>query len=248
MKTSTEWTAHFQQNLQKQRIDWTQKPQITPGELRRIRYGLRAWQKGETSEGDNLKTAAWHFAVKTGDPDYYTAITLFIKEEQKHGANLGRYIDLIGEKRLRFDWGDHLFRKIRGLNRSMEVWTLTVIVVELAAQVFYRALKSATGCPLLKQVCTDILIDEAYHISFQQERLWQINRRRNFAGRSVAALVYYAFGIVVSRVIWMAHARAFKAGGVDRRTFLNRMDDKFQKVFSFDQLSLRSLAEKRVLA
>jgi hypothetical protein len=45
-------------------------------------------------------------------------------EEQKHGANLGRYLDGIGKKRIQKDWGDTLFRKVRHLNTSMESWTL----------------------------------------------------------------------------------------------------------------------------
>jgi hypothetical protein len=35
----------------------------------------------------------------------------------------------------------------------METWTLAVIVVESAAQIFYQSLKDATGCRLLKQIC-----------------------------------------------------------------------------------------------
>lgn len=228
MKTSSQWVAHFEQNLQKKRIDWNLSPEITEDELNRIRYGLRAWQKGETSDGHNLRTAAFRYAAKINDPMYYRAICLFIKEEQKHGANLGRYIDMIGEKRLKFDWGDYLFRKIRGLNRNMEIWTLTVITVELAAQVFYRALKHATYCPLLRQICSDILIDEAYHIRFQQERLLAINNRRSFMGRHAMEIVYYLFASVVARVIWAAHARAFKAGNVKRSQFIRRMTQKMQ--------------------
>lgn len=233
MKSSEDWSQHFENNLKKQRINWDLEPKITPDELARIRYGLRAWQKGETSDGNNLRTAAFRYAKHINNPEYYRAICLFIKEEQKHGANLGRYIDRIGEQRLQFDWGDHLFRKIRGLNRSMEIWTLTVIVVELAAQVFYRALKNATACPLLSQICSDILIDEAYHIRFQQERMAMINQNRSFTIKRVSEITYYLFGYMISRIIWLAHGKAFKAGGVNRRTFLNRMDRKLQAAFSF---------------
>lgn len=234
MKSSADWTLHFEQNLKKERINWHLKPQISEEELRKIRYGLRAWQKGETSEGNHLRTAAFHYAKKIRDPQYYRAICLFIKEEQKHGANLGRYIDLVGEKRLQFDWGDHLFRKIRGLNRSMEIWTLTVIIVELAAQVFYRALKNATACPLLRQVCSDILIDEAYHIRFQQQRLAAINHNRGFLRKRLCEVIYYSFGYSISRIIWLAHAQAFKAGAVDRRSFLDRMDRRLAAVFNLE--------------
>ena len=94
------------------------------------------------------------------------AVDLFIQEEQKHGENLGKYLDAIGEARVKSDFGDSLFRSVRYFNTSMELWTITVIIVESAAQVFYQSLHDATGCDLLKEICVDILKDEAHHIKF----------------------------------------------------------------------------------
>ncbi len=33
------------------------------------------------------------------------------------------YIDLISERRVKSNWGDTLFRKVRYFNTSMEIWT-----------------------------------------------------------------------------------------------------------------------------
>lgn len=110
MRTSTQWVQHFSQNLKKQRIDWSQKPQISEAEKKSILYSLKAWQKGETSDGRHLKSAAAKYAESRGDRDYLKAIELFIKEEQKHGENLGKYVDALGEQRVKFDLGDYLFR------------------------------------------------------------------------------------------------------------------------------------------
>src|ERR1700759_5254448 len=166
MHSSQEWIEHYRANALEQRIDWTLTPGITPKQIRVIRRSLQAWQLGETSEGKNLIRAASRYSLRIGDPDYLKAVILFIKEEQKHGANLGRYLDVIGEKRIQKDWGDTLFRKVRYLNASMEIWTLAVLAVESTAQIFYQALRNSTSCALLSQICTDILIDEAYHITF----------------------------------------------------------------------------------
>ncbi|MDZ7848397.1 MAG: hypothetical protein U5L96_17505 [Owenweeksia sp.] len=65
----------------------------------------------------------------------------------------------------------------------MEAWTVTVIIVESAAPICLPGPEGATGCPLLQEICTDILIDEAHHIQFQKERLAQI----------LAAKVFCAF-------------------------------------------------------
>ena len=145
--SSSFWINHYQNNLQQKRVNWNTLPNITNKEKENILYSLKAWQLGETSEGKHLLAAATKHANKIGDKDYIEAIQLFIKEEQKHGANLGSYIDIIGEKRLTFDWGDYLFRSVRYFNTSMEIWTVTVLIVESAAQIFYQALKNATGCP-----------------------------------------------------------------------------------------------------
>ncbi len=116
---------------------------------------------------------------------------LFIKEEQKHGENLGRYLDMIGQPRIKHNWGDTLFRRARHFNTSMESWTLAVLTVENAAQVFYQSLKEATSCILLKQICREILTDEAYHIQFQRERMEQLfEAKSTLPGRIFSRLFY----------------------------------------------------------
>jgi hypothetical protein len=157
------------------------------------------------------------------------AIKLFIREEQKHGGNLGRYIDLIGEQRTKKDWGDTLFRKVRYFNTSMELWTISVIIVESAAQVFYQALHDSTKCPLLRAICRDILIDEAHHIKFQNERMHILFQRKGFYNKALSLLLYSFLFFGTIHAIWFGHRRALKAGGVDRMTFMRRM---YYKLFS----------------
>lgn len=231
--SSAFWEQHFRQNLTIQRIDWSLAPVITDEEKKRILYSLKAWQLGETSDGRHLLAAARRYASRIGDPHYVDAVQQFIREEQKHGANLGRYIDGIGAQRAQKDWGDTLFRKVRYFNRSMELWTISVIIVESAAQVFYQALHDATRCPLLKQVCTDILIDEAHHIKFQNERLWMIFQRKRFYNKAVSLLLYSFLLFGTIHAIWYGHRRALKAGGIDRAEFMRAMYYKFFSTVKF---------------
>jgi hypothetical protein len=169
MKThsSAYWTNYFSNNAKIMRVDWTIKPEISDLEKQKMLKSLQAWQLGETSEGKHLIYASKKYARAINDDEYLNAVKLFIKEEQKHGNNLGEYLDLIKEKRIKKDWGDTLFRKIRYFNTNMELWTIAVITVESAAQIFYQALKDATNCTLLKQICTDILIDELLTLLFK---------------------------------------------------------------------------------
>ncbi|HVM88912.1 MAG TPA: hypothetical protein VMT76_12055 [Puia sp.] len=230
MQTSQEWVSYFQENLEKKRINWQQPARITKNEVQIVLKSLQAWQLGETSDGTNLLKASSRYAENIGDPYYIKAVKLFINEEQKHGNNLGMYLDIIGEPRINKNWGDTLFRKIRYLNNSMEWWTLAVISVESTAQIFYQSLKDATGCQLLKEICTDILIDEAPHIRFQQERLWVIFHSRHNGTKNITYHFYKFFFMSTSVVVWVAHRKLFKAGGNDFSKYYRKMKMKCAKI------------------
>jgi hypothetical protein len=229
MQTSQDWIDYFRQNLQRKRINWAIQPALTITERTNILQSLQAWQLGETSDGAHLLAAAKRYAANIGDDYYCEAVRLFIKEEQKHGNNLGHYLDLIGEKRIAKDWGDTLFRKIRYYNTSMELWTIAVITVESTAQIFYQSLKDATRCSLLKQICTDILIDEAAHIKFQMQRLEIIFSTKTTMQKIVGYQFYRLFYFSTIVVVWMAHRKAFSAGGNSFTKYLRKMNRKFQK-------------------
>ncbi|MES2427244.1 MAG: ferritin-like domain-containing protein [Bacteroidota bacterium] len=231
MDTSQYWINHFRANSYEHRVNWELSPNITAKEIATILPSLQAWQLGETSEGKHLIAAATKYALKVGDPQYVGAVRLFIKEEQKHGNNLGQYLDLIGKPRIQKDWGDSLFRRIRYFNTSMEIWTLAVIIVESTAQIFYQALKDATNCTLLKQICTDILIDEAYHITFQTERLAIIFEKKNKFSRNWRAIMYRYFFFATSSLVWFAHKKLFRAGGLTYPQYAKKMHSKYVKTF-----------------
>lgn len=229
MNTSYKWVLHFTQNLKMQRINWKTLPVITTFEKNTILRSMQAWQLGETSDGSQLLCAATKYALAIGEPAYIDAIALFIKEEQKHGYNLGKYLEAIGEQPIQQNWGDTLFRKIRHINLSMEWWTLAVITVENAAQVYYQSLKGATACPLLKQVCTDILIDEAHHIHFQVERMNIIYNSKSTGTKWLRKWFYTFFYFTTTLVIWLAHKKVFAAGGNSFKLYLRKMTLKYWK-------------------
>ena len=229
MRNSQKWFEHFSANIQIKRVDWLLTPSITEDERRNVIKSIQAWQLGETSDGSHLLKASRKYAAKIKD-DYYTkAVELFIKEEQKHGNNLGKYLDMIGEQRIRKNWADTLFRKIRYYNSSMELWTLAVITVESTAQVFYQSLKDATHCTLLKQICTDILIDEAFHIDFQMERFSMIYERKNPVSKFLCLHIYKLFFFSTITVVWFAYKKCFKAGNTGLDRYYKKMSLKFNK-------------------
>ena len=231
MNNTELWLRYFKTNAKVRRINWCQIPRINHAELALVLKSLQAWQLGETSEGIHLMEVSQRHAEKFKDDLYPEVVKLFIKEEQKHGANLGLYLDLIGEERIKYNWGDSLFRSVRYFMTSMEIWTMAVLTVESAAQIFYQALKDATACPLLKEICTDILIDEAAHIRFQYERMTLVFNHKSKSLQFIATLVYRCFFWLTIRVIWFDHKAVFVAGGLDRALFIDKMNLKYRKTF-----------------
>jgi len=229
MHTTNYWIGHFRENAGQKRVNWNKGPGITANEIASVLSSLQAWQLGETSEGKHLIAASEKYANKIADPHYVDAIKLFIKEEQKHGNNLGMYLDLISKPRIKQNWGDTLFRKVRYFNTSMELWTLAVITVESTAQLFYQALKDATGCPLLKEICTDILIDEAYHITFQTERLAMIFEPKSEFSKAWRGIAYRYFFHATACLVWFAHRQLFKAGGMSFEKYCRKMGYKYKR-------------------
>ena len=114
----------------------------------------------------------------------------------------------------------------------MELWTLAVITVESTAQIFYQSLKDATECTLLKQICADILIDEAYHIDFQTERLSIIFNAKSLTSRLLVRNLYTFFFFATSLVVWMAHKKLFIAGGVSFKKYMRKMKYKYIKTIN----------------
>ena len=212
--TSAEWLAYFRSNLDNEwEVRWEEGAAVNPDELRSIATSLQAWQLGETSDGRHLRAAAARYADRIGEPDYARGVDLFIREEQRHGEMLGRFLDLAGPGRVGANWGDALFRAARYCLPNLEAWTTPVVMVETLALVYYNAIRRATRSPILRAICRRILADEVPHLRFQCERLATIYRGRyRWAFRLTLAIQRCGFLAVVV-LVWLGHRRALRAGG-----------------------------------
>ncbi len=212
-KSSAEWRDYFIANgAELGEIRWNDVA-ITPEERADIGESLAAWALGESSDGAHLRAAARRYGEDAGDTDFAAAIDLFIAEEQRHGATLGAYLDHVGVPRKTTDWGDTLFRACRYWLPNMETWTTPVVMVETHALVFYNAIRRATKCPVLQQICKQILADEIPHLRFQCERLAQLLRDRPRWLYVLTMLMHRIFFTGITLAIWAAHRRALRAGG-----------------------------------
>jgi hypothetical protein len=213
-RTSQEWLTYYQANAEQQlHIPWKEGCRASSLELARILPSLRAWQLGETSDGAHLLKAAKNYGDTVRDPHFVDVARLFIKEEQRHGEMLGRYVEAAGRKRMEKNWGDTLFRKVRYAFPSMEIWVMPVIMVETIALIYYQAIHDATNCKLLRVICRQILHDEVAHIRFQYERLAILHSLRSRPYRLAIHLLHRLLFAIVCVAVWIGHARALQAGG-----------------------------------
>lgn len=217
------WCDHFRANARALRnIPWESGPRITAADLDEIADSLRVWQLGETSDGSRLREIARKHAEATGDPDLVEMMAFFIAEEQRHGATLGRYLDACGIPRAQTNWGDTLFRLSRHFLANLETFMIPVVMAETHALIYYNAIRRASDCPVLRQICAQLLADEIPHIRMQCERLAIIAHHRPAWLRAVVLLLQRGFFVAVTLAIWAGHRRALKAGGYDFGRFWKR--------------------------
>jgi hypothetical protein len=214
VRSSTEWIAWFTRNAAHRRpIPWETGAQGIAENIHVIGPSLQAWQLGETSDGAHLLAAARNYAAQIDDPQFVDAVRLFILEEQRHGAALGRCLDLAGVPRIRRDWGDSCFRALRYCWPSMEVWATPVVMVECHAMIYYQAVRRATGSPVLQAVCAQILADEIPHLRFQCERLAILHRKRAAWLLALTMLLHRVLFAGITMAVWVAHRHVFQASG-----------------------------------
>jgi hypothetical protein len=216
---SAAWVEHFQRSLSRPDIVERGLPnQLTSAEVEAIAASMAEFQLGESSEGRNLISAACRYAKVSGDYDYVCALRLFIAEENRHAQELGRFLDSVGIPRVSASWPDTVFRFLRR-RAGLELSIVVLVTAEIIAKVYYAALRDATGSPVLRRLCEQILRDERHHVIFQSQRvaLLRANRSRLSVRIRVALHRFLLAGTCV--VVWRKHGRAMRAGGLAFDTF-----------------------------
>lgn len=215
---SSTWRAHFHQNRGHfEHIPWGACG-LSPEEIAAIRHSIAEFQLGESSEGRYLIQEAKRHAERIGDHDYAAAMGYFIAEENSHARALGRFMDAVGLPRCRKIWTDTVFRWMRR-GMGLEVSVSVLITAELIAQVYYEALRDATHSPALREICAQILRDEAVHIRFQSERLAILGRERVRTGLRLALWARRLLLAGTIPVVWYRHRAVLRRGGFGWRKF-----------------------------
>lgn len=211
----SDWHHYYEQRQDHlDHINWETDQLLSPQEKETIYTSIQQFQRGEHSEGHNLLRQARVFARQIQQPDYATAIELFIKEEQRHAMVLARYMRQQSIPAIRGHWVDSIFRSMRKYF-TFDISIMVLLTAELISAVYYIALDKATRSGVLKAICRQILIDEDMHISFQcftlRTMLSERNRFLQFVFRQAQRILLA--GTVV--VVWWHHNKVLSKGGFD---------------------------------
>ncbi len=201
---------------------------------------IQQFQLGENSKGERLLQQGKKYAQAVDDPLFADALLLFIKEEQQHSRYLAAFMESQGIPVVSSHWVDTVFRKLRGL-AGLELSLTVLATAELIAVAYYRALRGATGSPILKMICTRILEDEASHLKFQSSMLARVAFRRPLLLQRVLGGFHFLFLLGTLFVVWVEHRPVFEAGGYDFRRFRNETLQEF-----FDWNSSRQTLSTKV--
>ena len=207
------WQRYFQLNAENLLfIDWNSEENLDAKELSLIFASVQQFQRGEHSEGKYLLNQAKTWEDKYGHNGYSEAMISFIREEQRHAMTLSRFMEREGIPRLRGHWIDDVFRWLR--RRAGLEFTISVLAIaEVISAVYYQGLKLATRSKILRQICNQILWDEAHHLQFQAAAMEMIHHQRSSWKRSFMPIFRRVLlsGTIV--LVWWQHGRVLRAGG-----------------------------------
>ncbi|WP_328614739.1 ferritin-like domain-containing protein [Amycolatopsis sp. NBC_00355] len=204
-----DFTAEAERRRHREEPPWARGARLEPDVARSI----QRFQVGEAGDGANL-------VAKAGRDDVYlAAVKLFVAEEQNHARMLGELLRAAGVPTITSHWSDTVFVRLRrALGLRLELMVL--LIAEVVALRYYRALRDGTTDPLVTRVASLILADEERHVPFHCHRL-----RIGFAtlGKAAGALVFGAWRLLllgVTITVAADHGRALRRLGVGRLVFV----------------------------
>lgn len=210
---SRKWLTHFSlRSMTALHVSRCACVQLTEHERYTIRSSVQQFQLGEGSRGQRLLERGQRFGRVTGDPLFERALELFIKEEQQHSAYLAAFMESQGIPPLKKHWVDSVFRLLRGL-AGLELSLAVLVTAEIIAVPYYRALRCATGSPVLKMICTRILEDEANHLKYQASMLARAAASRSPAIQHCITELHRLFLLGTVCIVWREHRPVFTAAG-----------------------------------
>ncbi len=238
--TSADWMQHFlHRAATRPALPMERGVSLSQPEQRDLLPSMAIFQRGESGSGRHLFRVAEVHARAIGDPDYVPALRQFIAEENTHGAMLGEYLDAWHFPRLTDTWTDNGFRWVRHLS-GLELALSVLVTAEIIAMVYYAALRKASACPVLRDMCTQILDDEVSHLHFQGVRLGCLQRGRGRFGVHCTTLALTGMLEAAGRLVWSTHRSVFVRAELpfaQYRHRLHRHGAMFQRIVAAGRIT-----------
>ena len=223
--TFGDWVRRFEDNAERRRIEpepaWDEARPLDRAVIR----SLQRFQAGENGDGASLIRKS----ELAGDADYLAAVRMFVAEEQNHARLLEHLLVSAGASVIDGHWSDRAFVALRrALGLRLELMTL--MVAEVVALRYYRAVRDGTADPLLTDVAGRILADEQAHVPFHTHRL-----REGFAGvprpaRAAVAAGWWVLLVGAACVVAYDHGPALRLLNVGRPRFVAETTALFRPV------------------
>lgn len=212
----SDWLRYLERNDKRRlKVDLSAEHKLSSSERKLIFPSVRAFQRGEQSDGKCLAKAAEKFAREYGEPLYCAVMELFIREENFHSSYLAKYMNFHNEPLKKDNGLDKLFRRLRqsgGL--FMEVSVL--VTAEMIALSYYSALGNVgrmIDSPALSEICGQMLHDELPHIALQSHTLGILGCGALKVGFRKLLMS------VTTLAVWIAYGDLLKKGGYGYRKF-----------------------------
>lgn len=202
-----DWVSYFENNDTKRlKIDFSKEDFLSEEVKKLIFPSIRAFQKGEGSDGKFLARTVDRYVEAGGPTEYRQAMRLFVKEENWHSAYLKVYMDYYGIPTVKKSVLDTVFRKIRHFG-GLKCEVTILVTAEIIALTYYDALSKCADSNALKQICGQMLNDELPHVMFQSYTLSRFNPNRwDILLRSLIMNTTLLF-------VWGAFHKVYQTGG-----------------------------------
>jgi hypothetical protein len=209
------WLRYFEHNRDHRLpIPWECGVHPEPTLRAPLIRSLLRFQVGESGEGRHLRRQA----AATGDADYIAAINLFVKEEQEHARLMAEILGRLDVPLLKHHWSDVVFVLLRRLFK-LRGELLVLLVPEIIAKRYFRAVHDGTADPVIRAVCAQIGHDEEGHIAFHQDTLRRAFASGGLAERALIRLVWRTVFRAACLVVMWDHRGVLKAARVTPAQF-----------------------------
>ncbi|MET9771311.1 ferritin-like domain-containing protein [Streptomyces sp. NPDC006415] len=194
--------------------DWETGVELHPA----IRRSVQRFQVGEDGDGAELITEA----EAAGDAEYASAVRMFVAEERNHARLLALLLASGGAPVIASHWSDRVFVTLRrALGLRLEL--LVLMIAEVVALRYYRALRDGAGDALTREVAGRILSDEERHVPFHCDRLRRGLRPLPPPVRVLVTSGWRAALAVASSVVAVDHGSALRRLGMGRFRFVREV-------------------------